>query len=87
MPDGRIVREHVLDNGTGLRLHVLNLGAIVRELRCRDRDGRDANVVLGFAGLADYLERNPNFGTLVGRFANRIGGGRFSLDGQPHQLP
>ena len=86
MPDGRIVREHVLDNGAGLQLHVINLGGIVRELQWRDADGRSANVVLGFSGLADYLERNPNFGTLVGRFANRIAGGRFTLDGRSHQL-
>ena len=86
MPDGRVVREHVLDNGAGLRLHVINLGGIVRELQWRDADGRSANVVLGFSGLADYLERNPNFGTLVGRFANRIAGGRFTLDGRSHQL-
>ena len=86
MPDGRIVREHVLDNGRGLRLHAIDYGGIVRALHCAGRDGRDGNVVLGFANLADYLERNPNFGTLVGRFANRIAGGRFTLDGAVHQL-
>jgi aldose 1-epimerase len=86
MPDGRVVREHVLDNGRGLRLHAIDYGGIVRALHCPDRDGRDGNVVLGFAELADYLERNPNFGTLVGRFANRIAGGRFTLDGVAHQL-
>jgi aldose 1-epimerase len=85
-PDGRDVREHVLDNGRGLRLGVIDLGGIVRELHCPDRDGRSANVVLGFADLADYLERNPHFGTLVGRVANRIAGGRFTLDGEAHQL-
>ena len=69
MPDGRVVREHVLDNGRGLRLHAIDFGGIVRALHCPDRDGRDGNVVLGFANLADYLERNPNFGTLVGRYA------------------
>lgn len=86
MPDGRIVREHALDNGRGLRLQAIDYGGIVRAVHCRDRDGRDGNVVLGFANLADYLERNPNFGTLVGRFANRIASGRFTLDGTAHQL-
>jgi len=86
MPDGRPVHEHILDNGAGLRLHAINVGGIVRELRCRDRDRDDANVVLGFASLADYLERNPNFGTLVGRHANRIAGGRFSLVGRSYRL-
>lgn len=86
MPDGRVVREHVLDNGLGLRLHAIDFGGIVRALHCPDREGRAANVVLGFAGLDDYLARNPNFGTLVGRYANRIAGGRFVLDGREHRL-
>jgi len=86
MPDGRSVREYVLDNGRGLRLHAINLGGIVTALHCPDREGRDANVVLGFADLADYLERNPHFGTLVGRFANRIAGGRLEIDGRSCQL-
>ena len=86
MPDGRSVREYVLDNGRGLRLHAINLGGIVTALHFPDREGRDANVVLGFADLADYLERNPHFGTLVGRFANRIAGGRLEIDGRSCQL-
>ncbi len=54
------------------RLRAINLGGIVTALQCPDRDGRSANVVLGFGMLDDYVERNPNFGTLVGRYANRI---------------
>ncbi|MDP9043236.1 MAG: galactose mutarotase [Pseudomonadota bacterium] len=86
LPDGRAVRQYTLDNGRGLILRAINLGGIVTELHCPDRAGRSANVVLGFADLPDYVERNPHFGTLVGRYANRIRGGRFSLDGQTHQL-
>ena len=87
MPDGRRVVEHSLDNGRGLRLSAINLGGIVTALQCPDREGRAGNVVLGFASLADYLDRNPNFGILVGRYANRIAEGRFALDGRTHQLP
>ena len=86
LPDGRAVHEHTLDNGRGLVLRAINLGGIVTALRCLDRDGRAANIVLGFDELADYIERNPNFGTLVGRYGNRIAAGRFVLDGQAHQL-
>ncbi|EHR72178.1 galactose mutarotase-like enzyme [Burkholderiales bacterium JOSHI_001] len=86
LPDGRAVFEYTLDNGRGLVLRAINLGGIVTELHCPDRHGRSANVVLGFDQLRDYVLRNPNFGTLVGRYANRIAGGRFSLDGENHQL-
>ena len=86
MADGRAVMEHTLDNGRGLRLSVINYGGIVTSLHCPDRAGRHGNVVLGFATLADYVERNPNFGILVGRYANRIAGGAFALDGQTHRL-
>lgn len=87
LPDGSPVVEYTLDNGRGLRLRAINLGGIVTELQVPDRDGRSANVVLGFGMLDDYVERNPNFGTLVGRYANRIAGGRFVLDGETYRLP
>ena len=86
LPDGRAVFEHTLDNGRGLVLRAINYGGIVTALHCPDREGHSANVVLGFDKLTDYVERNPNFGTLVGRFGNRIAGGRFVLDGEPHHL-
>jgi len=86
LPDGRAVFEYTLDNGRGLMLRAINYGGIVTELHCADRDGRPGNVVLGFDNLTDYLERNPSFGTLVGRYGNRIAGGRFTLDGETYQL-
>lgn len=86
MADGRPVAEYTLDNGRGLRLSAINLGGIVTALEAPDRLGRSANVVLGFDNLADYVERNPHFGMLVGRYANRIAGARFSLDGREHRL-
>ena len=86
MPDGRAVTEYTLDNGRGLRLSAINLGGIVTALRVPDRDGRSANIVLGLPTLADYLKPHPHFGTIVGRFANRIAAGRFTLDGKAHQL-
>ena len=86
LADGTEVYEYTLDNGAGMTLSAINLGGIVTAVRVPDRRGQIDNVVLGFADLADYVERNPNFGTLVGRYANRIAGGRFELDGQAHQL-
>ncbi len=86
LADGRAVFEHTLDNSRGLVLRAINFGGIVTALHCPDREGNSANVVLGFDKLNDYVERNPNFGTLVGRYGNRIAGGRFVLEGEPHQL-
>ncbi len=86
LPDGRAVTEYTLDNGRGLRLSAINLGGIVTALHAPDRDGRSANVVLGLPTLADYAARNPHFGTIVGRYANRIARGRFTVDGVPQQV-
>lgn len=86
MPDGRVVTEYTLDNGRGLRLSAINLGGIVTALRVPDRHGQAANVVLGLPSLADYLKPHPHLGTIVGRHANRIAAGRFTLDGTSHQL-
>ncbi|MEJ8847475.1 aldose epimerase family protein [Variovorax rhizosphaerae] len=86
MPDGQDVVEYTLDNGRGLRLSAINYGGIVTALHVPDREGRSSNIVLDLQTLTDYVERNPNFGTIVGRFANRLAGGRFELDGVKHQV-
>jgi aldose 1-epimerase len=86
LADGRTVRQYTLDNGVGLSLSAINLGGIVTTLRMPDRHGVLGNIVLGFASLADYETRNPHFGTIVGRHANRIAQGRFAIDGERFQL-
>ena len=86
LPDGREVHEYTLDNGAGLALKAITYGGIVTELRVPDAQGVAANVVLGFDNLSDYVERNPHFGIIVGRYANRIAGAAFTLDGQAHQV-
>lgn len=86
LAEGCQVREYTLDNGAGLSLSAINLGGIVTALRVPDRHGVAGNIVLGLASLSDYETRNPHFGTLVGRHANRIARGRFSIDGEQFQL-
>jgi aldose 1-epimerase len=86
LDDGTLVREYTLDNGRGLSLSAINLGGIVTAIRTPDRNDRIDNVVLGFARPRDYLESNAHFGTIVGRYANRIAGGRFSIDGNVCQV-
>lgn len=80
-PSGETVERHVLANGR-LRAAVLTYGAIVQSLEVSG-----VNVVLGCATLDDYLTRSRYFGAVVGRYGNRIAGGRFTLDGREHRLP
>ncbi|MCU4121861.1 aldose epimerase family protein [Variovorax sp. N23] len=87
LPDGRTVTQYTLDNGRGLRLSAINFGGIVTALEVPDRAGQCSSIVLGLPTLADYVARNPHFGTIVGRYANRIAAGRFTLDGETFQLP
>jgi hypothetical protein len=84
--DGQPVTRHVLARGT-LRVHIIDFGAVVTAIEVPDRDGRSANVVLGLDTLAGYETVSPSFGAVVGRYANRIAGGRFSLDGRTYRLP
>jgi aldose 1-epimerase len=86
LPDGREAGLHVFRNDRGTVLKFTDYGLIVTELHTRDRNGVPGNVVLGFDNLARYLQGHPFFGCVVGRFANRIAGGRFSLDGRDHVL-
>ena len=81
LPDGREVQALTLTGG-GLTARVLTLGAIVQDLRL---DGVDHPLVLGFDSLAPYLGAGRYVGALVGRFANRIGGARFVLDGREYR--
>lgn len=86
LTDGSPVTEYELDNGAGLTLGVLDLGGIVTRVECPDRHGRRANVVARLARLEDYPGPARCFGSLVGRCAGRIAGGRFELDGQAFEL-
>ena len=87
LPDGTAVDSWQLTDSSGLRATILSYGATLQELTTPDRDGDPANIVLGFDNLSDYLERAAYFGCVVGRYANRIAGGTFPLDGRAVRLP
>ena len=86
LPDGREVRRWTVRDAGGAGFSVMELGAAILTLDVPDRHGAMGDVVLGFDALAPYLTHSPYFGAVVGRFANRIAGGRFVLDGHTHQL-
>lgn len=85
-PDGREVDRYELVHGD-LTVAVLTYGAVLQSVRVPDRDGAVADVVLGYDDLAGYLADTSFHGAVVGRFGNRIAGGRFTLDGTEHVLP
>jgi aldose 1-epimerase len=85
LADGTKVHRWSLENG-GTRLKVLSYGGIVQSLEIPDRHGRYRNVSLGFATIEEYVASSPYFGALIGRYGNRIGKGRFTLDGKAYQL-
>jgi aldose 1-epimerase len=86
LPDGREVTQFTLVNANGLTVTLIDYGAIVTTVETYDRDGKKANINLGFPKLDGYQERHPYFGSTVGRYANRIAGAKFMLDGKEYTL-
>jgi aldose 1-epimerase len=84
--DGKAVDLYTLTNDRGASVKFIAYGGIITAINVPDRWGKLDNVVLGFKELADYESMNPYFGALVGRYGNRIGGAKFTLDGTQYQL-
>ncbi len=88
LPSGTAVHLLTLTNSHGVTVQLMNYGAAIVAIHTPDRDGRMADITLGFDSLSGYLdpERNSYFGCVVGRYANRIAGGQFVLNGVTYQL-
>jgi aldose 1-epimerase len=89
LSDGTKVWRYTLTSGV-LRVRIITYGGIVQRLDAPDRHGHRTNVVLGFPDLDGYVNKNnpgPYFGALIGRYANRIAKGTFTLDGKTYHLP
>lgn len=86
MPDGRTAQLFTLKNAAGAEMRVTDYGGIIVSLTMPDRDGRYADIVLGYDSLAQYQASSPYFGALIGRYGNRIGGAKFTLDGVEYPL-
>ena len=85
--DGTPVEAVVLKNAGGITARILTYGATLQSLIAPDRRGVPEDVVLGHEDVAGYEAKQNYFGVTVGRFANRIAKGRFTLDGNSYQLP
>lgn len=86
LPSGDSVHVFTLTNANGVEVRAIDYGGIIVSLRTPDRTGALGDIVLGFDSLAGYLKSSPYFGALVGRYANRIAKGQFTLDGASYHL-
>lgn len=82
------VLQYSIQNTRGMVVKVINYGGTITDIIVPDREGNFENVVLGFDSLTGYLQtNNPYFGSTIGRYANRIAKGQFTLNGETYQLP
>jgi aldose 1-epimerase len=85
--DGRPVNLYTLTNANGVEVDAMNYGGIIVSIRVPDRKGQFADIVLGHETLDGYIPNPPYIGAVVGRYANRIANGSFTLDGKTYTLP
>jgi aldose 1-epimerase len=85
-PNGEAVDIYTLRNDKGAEARIMTYGGIVVSLKMPDKNGNFDDVVLGYDTLESYLNKSPYFGALVGRYGNRIGGAKFTLDGAAYTL-
>lgn len=86
LPDGTKAELFTLRNSSGMEAQITNYGGIITSLTAPDKNGKYENVTLGCEALDAYLKGVPFFGALVGRYGNRIGKGKFTLNGQEYTL-
>jgi len=86
LKDGTAISLYTMTNSKGMKMSVMNYGGIIVSLMAPDKEGKMVDVVLGYDSLQAYVDRNPFFGALVGRYGNRIGKARFTLDGKVYEL-
>ncbi|HTL72164.1 MAG TPA: aldose epimerase family protein [bacterium] len=84
--DGTPVELYTLQNANGAEAKIMTYGGIVQSLSVPDKNGKFADVVLGFDNLQGYIDKSPYFGALIGRYGNRIGGAKFTLEGKTYNL-
>lgn len=85
-PEGQEVYAYTLKNRTGMEATIITYGATLVSLTAPDRNGALTDIVLGFDTLSNYVTQNPYFGSTIGRYGNRIGKGKFKLNGVDYTL-
>ena len=85
--DGEKVEQYTLTNEAGMEVKIITYGGRITSLKVPNKNNEFEDVVLGFDSISQYTSDHPYFGALIGRYGNRIAGGKFSLDGEDYQLP
>src|SRR3546814_12445566 len=85
LADDTPIEAVTLTNDRGVSARIITYGATLQSLTAPDRDGKSADVLLGYDDLASYVDKPNYFAVTVGRYANRIADGKFSLDGKASQ--
>lgn len=80
------VKEYTVENACGMSFSAITFGAVLRKLMVKDKDGCLRDVVLGYDSVENYEKDDTYLGAVVGRYANRIGGASFELDGRTYKL-
>lgn len=80
------IKTYKLKNANGLEAHILNFGGIIQSLKVPDADGNLEDIVLGFDDPSEYTKEHPYFGAIIGRYANRLAKGQFTLEGHRYEL-
>ena len=86
LPDGTQVEAVTLTGANGVKARIISYGATLQALDVPDRAGKTVDVTLGYDNLSDYVDHPNYWGQTIGRYANRIAGGKFTLDGKSYQL-
>ena len=86
LTDGREVHQFTLKNKKGMEVSIINFGATVTSIVVPDKSGKTDDVVLGYDSLQGFVNDNSYLGVIVGRYGNRIGKGKFSIDGKNYQV-
>jgi aldose 1-epimerase len=87
LPNGSKVDIYTLKNSRGLVVTILTYGGVIQSIVLPDKNGTPGDITLGFDTLKDYINRSPYFGAIIGRYANRVAKGRFTLNGVKYQIP
>ena len=84
--DNKKVDLYSFKNENGMQIDIINYGGIITSLKVPDKNGETENIVLGYNKLEDYINENPYFGSIIGRYGNRIAKGKFNLNGNQYTL-